>query len=396
MIKHLYSVLILCFLATASVQAQTYIRDYTYKASDIDSKVTSRANALDQVKVILLQEIGTHIRQEINISQDSSGNSYASEDVEAITAGLTKVDILEEKWNGETYYLKASIDADTERVLNALEEFKKSTSLKVQLNNKALKDNQIALKKARERIQALRKELEAAKSKEKRDRTIDEYEKTSKKYIAAGEMSQALSLFHDKQYKKAFPIFYKLAKSGDGYAQYYVGHMMFFGNHDKKYDPKKSDLSLRDYVNARKWFELASTNNIPQASSELVTIYLSGLGVEKNEFLGNKYLKKSFAQYLEYGDKNDRRVQTKLGFCYANEKCTEKNPSKAVYWLKKAVEQDYITAQHKLGMLYMKGDVVPRNSNKAQYYLGLACETFKKATNGRSNFVACEQLKQFL
>ena len=95
MIKYLYSLIILSAFVISNVQAETYIRDYTYEASEADSKITSRANALDQVKIILLQEIGTHIRQKLNITKDGEGNTYAREDVEAITAGLTKVEIIE-------------------------------------------------------------------------------------------------------------------------------------------------------------------------------------------------------------------------------------------------------------------------------------------------------------
>ena len=125
MFRKTICILIAWILAISNVHAETYIREYTYSASEADSKITSRAIALDQVKSILLQEIGTHIRQTVNITKDGSGNTYASEDIEAITAGLTKVDIIEEKWDGSTYYLKAEIVTDPKRVLNALAEFKR-------------------------------------------------------------------------------------------------------------------------------------------------------------------------------------------------------------------------------------------------------------------------------
>ena len=50
-------------LFSQSLRAEIYIREYTYNASEADSKLSSRTIALDQVKIILLQEIGTHIRQ---------------------------------------------------------------------------------------------------------------------------------------------------------------------------------------------------------------------------------------------------------------------------------------------------------------------------------------------
>ena len=163
------------FLTFSSSQAESYIRDYTYKASEFDSKVTSRTNALDQVKVLLLQEIGTHIRQKINISEDNSGNQIASEDIEAITAGLTKVEILDEKWNGESFYLKARVEANTDAVLNALESFRKDTSEESKKQLEALRSKQKELELAREEVVKLKEQLEQTK---------DEKEKKilSKKY----------------------------------------------------------------------------------------------------------------------------------------------------------------------------------------------------------------------
>ncbi len=101
MLLRVFLLLFVSACISPNLLAEEYIREYTYKASEADSKITSRTIALDQLKTILLQEIGTHIRQEISITKDGSGSTYASEDVEAITAGLTKVEIIEEKWNGK-------------------------------------------------------------------------------------------------------------------------------------------------------------------------------------------------------------------------------------------------------------------------------------------------------
>ncbi len=42
------------FCALLFAKEKTFVREYTYKASDYDSKVTSRVNALEQVKQLLL------------------------------------------------------------------------------------------------------------------------------------------------------------------------------------------------------------------------------------------------------------------------------------------------------------------------------------------------------
>lgn len=75
MLVRVFYVLLVCVFFSTTIHAKTYIREYTYKASEADSKLSSRTIALDQVKVLLLQEIGTHIRQKISIAKDSSGNT---------------------------------------------------------------------------------------------------------------------------------------------------------------------------------------------------------------------------------------------------------------------------------------------------------------------------------
>jgi hypothetical protein len=177
LIKYITLLLILVLVYSPYLKAETYIRDYTYNASDVDSKVTSRTNALDQVKQILLQEIGTHIRQQINISKDSSGKTYASEDIEAITAGLTKIEIIEEKWNGETYYLKAKIVANTERVLNAIEEFRIDKSKETQRRLLELKEKQRKLEGARKEVARLRDLLRDVKNKAEKEKLAAIYTK---------------------------------------------------------------------------------------------------------------------------------------------------------------------------------------------------------------------------
>lgn len=195
--KYLY-IALLFILSSNSLLAETYVREYTYKASEADSKLSSRSIALDQVKILLLQEIGTHIRQEINIAKDSLGSTYASEDVEAVTAGLTKVEIMEEKWNGVTYYLKAKIDADTKQVLDVLKEYKNANSEKKQ-QLEDIKENQAALKKLREEISELLLKLETAKAQGIEDKVNTQYLEQVKKLSMADINSNELVDDNTKQ-----------------------------------------------------------------------------------------------------------------------------------------------------------------------------------------------------
>lgn len=297
MFKHLYLSLVIWVFVTSSVHAKSYIRDYNYNASDADSKITSRTNALDQVKLILLQEIGTHIRQEINITKDGLGNSYASEDVEAITAGLTKVEIIDEKWNGETYYLKASIEADTTRVLNALEAFKSEKTEESEEQLQALKDNQRKLKESRELIAALRNQLSQANNSNNKNIAL--------KYIEGVEQI-SLSDMVSKGYN--------FTQQGQ-------------------------------YDDASYWYRKAADKGNVVAQHNLGVIYLNGYGVEKNYETAVQLFRKA-------SDNEYSSAQGKLGSCYFTGKGVKQDYSKAEFWLSKAAEQGNATAYVYLGVLY--------------------------------------------
>jgi tetratricopeptide (TPR) repeat protein len=104
--------------------AKTWIRKYTYPAGEADSKLTSRAIALEQVKRLLLQEIGVYVQSTVLSGEfEASGEvkDLSAKQIEIISAGITETKIIEEDWNGETYYIKAEITADENEVINRLD-----------------------------------------------------------------------------------------------------------------------------------------------------------------------------------------------------------------------------------------------------------------------------------
>ena len=71
----LISFLILFFIPRLTVaETKTFIKEYTYQASEYDSKVTCRTLALAQVKRLLLEELGTYL--------ESNKDQKQSEDFE--------------------------------------------------------------------------------------------------------------------------------------------------------------------------------------------------------------------------------------------------------------------------------------------------------------------------
>jgi len=162
--KHITLLLMLagCLFATE----KTFIREYTYQASDYDSKVTSRVNALEQVKTILLEEVSVFIQSEFEmrdweeqIGDKIESGEFAEQRIIAITAGVTETKILDERWTGVEYWIKAEITLDPDDLKRKIDDI---------VNNKEkLKELEDVKKRADDalaEIARLRKELAEAKS----------------------------------------------------------------------------------------------------------------------------------------------------------------------------------------------------------------------------------------
>ncbi len=144
----------------ANAAPVTVIREYIYHAGDADSKLTSRAIALEQVKRLLLEELGTYL-----ISNTEVKNSTLTKDeIVTYTAGAVVTVIIEERWNGVEYFLRAKISADTAEVAKsvaAMHDDREKAAELVQLRAQAGE----SLKE----IERLRKELAEVKSSTKPD-----------------------------------------------------------------------------------------------------------------------------------------------------------------------------------------------------------------------------------
>lgn len=145
-------ILILQFLTTTFLFAQekAFVREYTYQASEIDSKLSSRAISINQLRVILLNEIGIYVESE-NLLKTSDINGKFNQDfvetISTISAGITKLVILDEKWDGKTYWIKASITVDKKEL---------ELSLKQVINDRQRINE---LEELREKLEKAKREL---------------------------------------------------------------------------------------------------------------------------------------------------------------------------------------------------------------------------------------------
>jgi hypothetical protein len=151
-----WRILIIC-LASLAVAApgmagtKTFVKEYTYQASEMDSKVSCRAIALEQVKRLLLEELGTYLESHTEILNFQ----LQKDQITILTAGVVQAQITDEKWDGEKYWLRAKMEADPDEVCKAVDSLRKDRG-----KSKELEDANKKAEAALQEVERLRKELE--------------------------------------------------------------------------------------------------------------------------------------------------------------------------------------------------------------------------------------------
>jgi tetratricopeptide (TPR) repeat protein len=136
-------------------ETRVFVEEYAYQASEADSKLSSRVIALEQVKRLLFEKLGTYLESEPEIK-----NFHLTKDqIVIFSAGIVSAEIMNEKWDGKTYSLKAKITADPKDAAKAIN--------KLRQDRQKTKELEEARKKADEalgEVEKLKKELSRAKT----------------------------------------------------------------------------------------------------------------------------------------------------------------------------------------------------------------------------------------
>ncbi len=156
---------------------ESFIRKYTYQASERDSKELAREYSLEKVKFFLLEEICSYVKSDFTTRRRVSGTDgkykieeYDDHKITSIVAGVTQTEILKEKWNGREFYIKARITIDRQNIYDSIN--------KILENDDKIKELE-EIKKRRDQalgeIEMLKKQLVEAKSKTEESEIKNKY-----------------------------------------------------------------------------------------------------------------------------------------------------------------------------------------------------------------------------
>ncbi len=203
--KKLYSsvvIILMSIVCSVSVFAQMkeFVRDYTYQAGEDDSKRSSRTRAIAEVKRALLEELGTYVESTTEVEN----YMLTKDEITAITAGITQLTIIEEKWDGLTFYIKALIKADGDDVEKRIKSLVQERS-----KIKELEDTMLRERTALEQAKKLQEELKAVKEENQRLKLQKEYNTRIDNLSAEDFLQQGNTAYFEERFTDAFAFYSK-------------------------------------------------------------------------------------------------------------------------------------------------------------------------------------------
>lgn len=152
----------ICLTNTVNAETKTFIKEYTHHAGDEDSRNSSRIISLREVKRLILEELGTYLESHTEVK-----NFQLTKDmITTLTAGIVSTEVIEDKWNGKEYWLKAKITANPQDVMKAIDSLRKD-----RLKVKELDELRIKTKELLKENERLNKELKTATGDAKQEAT---------------------------------------------------------------------------------------------------------------------------------------------------------------------------------------------------------------------------------
>jgi len=139
----------------AVAETKTFLKEYTYQASEDDSRNSSRVIALREVKRLLLEELGTYLESVTEVRNFQ----LTKDQITTLTAGIVQARIEDEKWDGRTYWLKAIIAADPAKLVESIDILRKDRERTRELEDIKRKSDELLLENER-----LRKELASSRN----------------------------------------------------------------------------------------------------------------------------------------------------------------------------------------------------------------------------------------
>ena len=223
---------IFLFALPSHAEKVTFVKEYTYQASELDSKASCRTISLEMVKRLLLEELGTYLISETEVKDFK----LTKEQIKTYSAGIVGAEIIEDKWDGKTYWLKAKVSADPKETAKALKKIQADP-----FKGKELEETRKKAEELTKEVERLNKELAKAEGKQPSKKIQQEYKTAIQGLTAVEWVNKGYEAGTANRWEEAKDAFTKAIELKPDYAEAYVKRGVAYG-------------SLSDYQQAIKDF----------------------------------------------------------------------------------------------------------------------------------------------
>jgi tetratricopeptide (TPR) repeat protein len=219
-------------LDSAFAETKVFVEEYTYQASEADSKLSSRVIALEHVKRLLLEKLGTYLESETEVKHFL----LTKDQIVTLTAGIVTAEIIDEKWDGKTYYLRAKITADPKGVTHSIDKLRQDRQ-----KTKELEETRKRAIEASREIEKLKTEIGIIKNDKERQ---EEYRKAVDKLDANAWFEKGVQFLILENLEETINAFNKVIELDPRIAGAYVFRGIAYGSLGNM------QRAIKDYDNA--------------------------------------------------------------------------------------------------------------------------------------------------
>lgn len=276
------AVLLFASFSFTHAELKTFTKEYTYQAIELDSEFTCRTIALEQVKRLLFEEIGSYLETYTEV-QNFQLNKHQ---IIVLTAGILSVKVMDEKWNDNRYWLKESIMVDPNEVIRKLDDIRENSQ-----KMSKLEENRANADKTLLAIEGLRNDIETLKS----DRMkMNNYQTTVNELSATDWVDQGNVLYNDGEKNQVLKAYNKAIELTPSYANpYYFRSKLYadLGNYHQALEDLNKAIDLEPYdaenFNSRGTIYFQNLDNCELA------IYDYNRAIELDHYLGTPYMNRA-------------------------------------------------------------------------------------------------------
>ena len=99
------TILSMFFCNTSTSAPMSYIREITHDISRYKTIALAKEDAINILRLDLINELGVNVYSETTIKQNSFGRNIGSFELKAVSAGIIKTEIIHESRTGDLLYL---------------------------------------------------------------------------------------------------------------------------------------------------------------------------------------------------------------------------------------------------------------------------------------------------